>query len=51
VKGQTRNDGEKSFHAAAFRLKLMIGHEAVGSTIFKMQGLRGRFTTSFEVMI
>jgi len=51
VSGDIRNDSPKSYHTAAFRLKLFAGQECIGASILKVQGFGSKCTRSFEVVI
>ncbi len=51
VSGDLRNESPRSYHTAAFRLKLFAGQECIGSTIVKVQGFASKATRSFEVVV
>jgi hypothetical protein len=51
VTGDIRNDSEKNYDTAVFRVKLFVTQECIGSGILKIQGFRSKAAKTFEIMI
>ena len=51
VSGEIRNDTNKSYSTAVFRLKVFVGRECLGSALIKLRGFRAKATKDFEVLV
>jgi hypothetical protein len=51
VSGEIRNDTNKNYNTAVFRLQVFVGHECIGASLIKLRGFRSRATRDFEVLV
>ena len=51
VTGDVRNETNKTYSTAVFRIKIYVENDCLGSGILKIPGFRANSVKSFEIMV